>query len=153
MLIVKNSEFRSNFRLSLKKWIISSTFPVPTKTQKNSRNSRSSRIIGHPENYVYRITCIPQLFFIPPIKGFPLVIFKSLHQITPFPPPVKPDLNSFKLAMGRVHTADIASVLSFLFQVLIFAVQLQNKVDFLLYIKYSVLECNAFKKVVDCISN
>ena len=37
-LIVKNSEFKNNSRTSLKKWVIKSTFPVPKKTQNNSRN-------------------------------------------------------------------------------------------------------------------
>ena len=43
-----NSEFKNNFRTSLKKWLFSSTFPVPKKFQNNSRNSRNSRTVGHP---------------------------------------------------------------------------------------------------------
>ena len=43
----QNSEFKNNFRTSLKRWIFSSTFFSTKKIQGNSRNSRTTE---HPES-------------------------------------------------------------------------------------------------------
>ena len=62
----KNSEFENNSRTSLKKWVFSSTFPVPKKIQNNSRSSRNSKTIGHPETLCMELDTSPQLFFSAP---------------------------------------------------------------------------------------
>ena len=63
-MVVKNSKFKNNSRMILKKGIFSRTFPEPKKIQNNSRYSRNSRTTGHPET-IFGITCIPQFFLLP----------------------------------------------------------------------------------------
>ena len=83
-LIVKNSEFRNNTRTSLKKWIFSSTFPVPKKTPEQFKKFKEFQNHWAPWNYMYGITCIPQLFFIPPQLGSPSY-FGNFPTLPPLP--------------------------------------------------------------------
>ena len=96
-MIVKILSWRA-----IPKGVFSSTFPVPKKIQNNSRNSKNSKTIGHPDSLFMELHASPlQLFFIPSKEGFLPVILEIPHSI-------KPNLKSSNpLPLGRGFTLRI----------------------------------------------
>ena len=94
-MVAKNSKFKNNSRMILKKGIFSRTFPEPKKIQNNSRYSRNSRTTGHPET-IFGITCIPQ-FFYSTIPAPPAPQTKGSSQLSrKFPSPLAPSKAKFE---------------------------------------------------------